>query len=151
VQADGAPSARGTRRPGASKAAIPLRILVVDDNVDAAVSLAMLLRRAGHEIHIAHDGLEAVSQASAHRPDVVVLDIGLPKLNGYDAARRIKAQDGGDNVVLIALTGWGQKEDLRRSKEAQFDHHLTKPVEFAVLVDLLGRVARRRQAGRAEN
>ncbi len=112
------------------------RILVVDDNRDSADSLAMLLRIMGNEVHTAHDGLEAVGAAGVFRPDVVLLDIGLPKLNGYEAGRRIREQQG-KGVVLIALTGWGQEEDRRRSKEAGFDHHMTKPVEFDALQKVL--------------
>ena len=114
-----------------------LRILVVDDNRDAADSVAMLLRLKGHEVRTAHDGLEAVDTAAAFQPDVVLLDIGLPKLNGYDAARRMREQQGGRDTMLVALTGWGQDEDRRRSKEAGFDHHLTKPVDLAALQELL--------------
>jgi CheY-like chemotaxis protein len=113
------------------------RILVVDDNRDAADSLGMLLRLMGNEVHTAHDGLEAVGAAAAFQPDVVLLDIGLPKLNGYEAARRIREQEGGAGVLLVALTGWGQEEDRRRSHEAGFDHHMTKPVDFEVLQKLL--------------
>ena len=113
------------------------RILVVDDNWDAADSLGMLLRMMGHEVHTAHDGPEAVGAAAVFRPDVVLLDIGLPKLNGYEVARRIRKLEGGAGLMLIALTGWGQEEDRRRSKEAGFDHHLTKPVELADLQGLL--------------
>jgi PAS domain S-box-containing protein len=114
------------------------RILVVDDNRDAADSLGLLLRMMGNEVHTAHDGLEAVGAASAFRPDVILLDIGLPKLNGYEVARRIREQEGGSDVLLIALTGWGHDEDRRRSREAGFDRHLTKPVEFRTLQKLLG-------------
>jgi PAS domain S-box-containing protein len=123
---------------GIEKVAAPAkcRILVVDDNQDAADSLAMLLRILGNEVHTAHDGLEAVGAAGVFRPDVVLLDIGLPKLNGYEAGRRIREQQG-KGVVLIALTGWGQEEDRRRSKEAGFDYHMTKPVEFDALQELL--------------
>ena len=130
---------RKGRHGDGEKGAAPARrrILVVDDNRDAADSLAMLLRMMGNEVHTAHDGLEAVGAAAAFQPDVVLLDIGLPKLNGYEAARRIREQAGGSDMVLIALTGWGQEEDRRRSKEAGFDHHLTKPVEFAALQKLL--------------
>jgi DNA-binding response OmpR family regulator len=110
---------------------------VVDDNRDAADSLGMLLRMSGNEVYTAHDGLEAVEAAATFRPDVVLLDIGLPKLNGFEAARRIRAQQGGAAMLLIALTGWGQEEDRRRTKEAGFDHHITKPVEFNVLQKLL--------------
>ncbi len=113
------------------------RVLVVDDNTDSAASLAMLLKLAGNETYTAHDGLEAVKAAERFRPDVVLLDIGLPKLNGRDAARRIREQPWGTNMVLVALTGWGQDEDRRRSQEAGFDHHMVKPVDYADLNRLL--------------
>jgi CheY-like chemotaxis protein len=118
----------------------PRRILVVDDNLDAAESLGMLLEMLGHEVHTAHDGLEAVGAVAQFQPDVVLLDIGLPKLNGYEAARRIREQNGGTGPVLVALTGWGQEEDRRLSKEAGFDHHMTKPVDFADLQKVLGEI-----------
>jgi CheY-like chemotaxis protein len=130
-KSNGAPAAEPARH----------RILVVDDNRDAADSLAMLLSIMGNEVHTAHDGLEAVRAADVFRPDVVLLDIGLPKLNGYEAGRRIREQQG-TVVVLIALTGWGQEEDRRRSKEAGFDHHMTKPVEFEALQKLLADLKR---------
>jgi PAS domain S-box-containing protein len=114
-----------------------LRILVVDDLRDAADSMAMMLRTLGHETSTAYDGLEAVQTAAAFRPHVVLLDIGLPKMNGYDAARHIRNEPWGGNVALVALTGWGQEEDKRRSVEAGFDHHLTKPVAPATLEKLL--------------
>jgi len=113
------------------------RILIVDDNPDAAESLAMLLKLHGHEIHIAHDGLEAVETAGQLRPDLILLDIGLPKVNGYEAARRIRRLPGGLDMVLVALTGWGQDEDRRKSQEAGFDGHLIKPVEPERLTRLL--------------
>jgi PAS domain S-box-containing protein len=113
------------------------RILVVDDNRDAADSLTQMLRMIGHEAHTAYDGLEAVQAASAVRPDVVLLDIGLPKLNGYEAAAQIRQQPWGKGLTLIALTGWGQEEDKHRAFGAGFDHHLTKPVEAAALETLL--------------
>jgi CheY-like chemotaxis protein/anti-sigma regulatory factor (Ser/Thr protein kinase) len=113
------------------------RILVVDDNRDAADSLGMLLRMMGHEVETAHDGLEAVGAAAVFKPDIILLDVGLPRLNGYEAARRIRAQEGGPGIMLIAMTGWGQEEDRRRSREAGFDHHMTKPVEFEVLKRLI--------------
>jgi PAS domain S-box-containing protein len=112
------------------------RILIVDDNRDAADTLGLLLKNLGNEVHIAHDGLEALGAAEEFQPDVVLLDIGMPKMNGYDAARRIRAVRGA-GVVLIAVTGWGQDEDRRRSAEAGFDHHLTKPVNLAALQALL--------------
>ena len=113
-----------------------LLILVVDDNRDAAESLAMLLQMWGHEVRTAHDGLAAVEAAAEFEPDVVLLDIGLPKLNGYDAARQI-SQARRRSMVLVALTGWGQDEDRRRSSEAGFHHHLTKPVELEALQRVL--------------
>ncbi len=113
------------------------RVLVVDDNRDSAISLGMLLQLMGNEVRTAHDGLEAVRAAEVFRPDVVLLDIGLPKLNGYEAARRIREQPGGGDIVLIAVTGWGQEEDRRRSKEAGFNHHMVKPLEPAALEKLL--------------
>jgi PAS domain S-box-containing protein len=115
----------------------PLRILVVDDNTDTAASLAILLNLAGHETRTAHDGLEAVATAEKFRPDVVLLDIGLPRLNGLDACRRIREQPWGKNTFLVALTGWGQEEDRRRSKDAGFDAHVVKPVDYSVLTSLL--------------
>lgn len=113
------------------------RILVVDDNLDSAESLAMLLKHAGHEIRTAHDGLEALEAAEAFRPDVILLDIGMPKLNGIEVARRIRKKPWGGSIVLVALTGWGQQEDRARSREAGFDDHLVKPVEHATLTRLL--------------
>ena len=118
------------------------RILVVDDNRDAAESLALLLQLSGHETHMAHDGLEAVEAAATFKPDVVLLDIGLPKLNGYDVCRRIRQQAGGNGIVLIALTGWGQDEDRRKSQEAGFNGHLVKPVDHSSLTNLLAESAR---------
>jgi CheY-like chemotaxis protein len=113
------------------------RILVVDDNHDAAESLALWLRLSGHEPHIAHDGLEAVEMAAEVRPDLILLDIGLPQINGYEAARRIREQPGGKDVVLIALTGWGQDEDRQRSLESGFDGHMVKPLHPDTLANLL--------------
>ena len=112
------------------------RILVVDDNKDAADSLAHLLRSTGSEVRVAYDGLEAVGSAIAFRPDIVLLDIGLPKLYGYDVARKIR-ESRGKEVLLIAITGWGQEEDRRRAAEAGFDHHFTKPVQFDALLRLI--------------
>ena len=112
------------------------RVLVVDDNYDAAASLAMLLKLMGHEVETAHDGLEAVAKAKTFRANVILLDIGMPRLNGYEAARQIRAQ-GKKGLKLVALTGWGQQEDRRRSEEAGFDAHLVKPVDLTVLTKLL--------------
>jgi signal transduction histidine kinase/ActR/RegA family two-component response regulator len=114
------------------------RILVVDDNIDAAQSLAMLLEVCGHETHMAHDGPDAVDAAERLRPDVILLDIGLPKMNGFEACRQIRQRPWSKDVVIIALTGWGQDVDRQRSRESGFDHHVVKPVEHEMLVKLLG-------------
>ena len=114
------------------------RILVVDDNVDAAESLAALLKTLGHEVQAAFDGEQALVRFQAWGPQVVILDIGMPRLDGLAAARLIRALPGGRSVRLIALTGWGQAGDRERSREAGFDHHLVKPVERAALVEAIG-------------
>lgn len=117
------------------------RILVVDDNRDAVDSLGMLLKVMGYTVQTAYDGLEAVDTAATFQPKIVLLDIGLPRLNGYEAARRIRELTNGRGVLLVALTGWGQEDDRRRSKDAGFDHHLVKPVDPAELQRLLASLA----------
>jgi CheY-like chemotaxis protein len=112
-------------------------VLVVDDNEDSAVTLAMLLREDGHTVEVAHDGERAIAAAAAFRPNAVLLDIGMPDMNGFDACRAIRAQPGGKDIVIAALTGWGQEEDQRRSRDAGFDAHLVKPVEREALAALL--------------
>ena len=107
----------------------------------AADSLTMMLTMMGHDTQKAYDGLEAVQAAAAFRPDVVLLDIGLPKMNGYEAARHIRQQPWGRPMTLIAVTGWGQEEDRRRALEAGCDEHLTKPVDPAALEKLLAVLA----------
>jgi CheY-like chemotaxis protein/two-component sensor histidine kinase len=122
------------------EAAVPkssLRILIVDDNRDGADSLAMLLRFMGNETRTAYDGQEGVDAAEEFRPAVVLLDIGLPTLDGMEACRRIRSQPWGKNIVLIAVTGWGQEEDRRLTHEAGFDHHMVKPVNPTDLMQLL--------------
>lgn len=114
-----------------------VRILVVDDNKDSGDSLAMVLRLKGNEIRTAYDGLEALEIAETFQPELVLLDIGLPKLNGYDVARRIRQQPWGRDMFLVALTGWGQDEDRRQSREAGFNLHLVKPVGISTLETLL--------------
>jgi signal transduction histidine kinase/ActR/RegA family two-component response regulator len=127
-------------------AATVFRILIVDDNRDAADMLAMLLQLSGHETHTAHDGVEAVEATSRLQPDLVLLDIGLPRLNGYEAARRIREQHKQRGCpVLVALTGWGQDEDRRRSEEAGFDAHLVKPMDEMALRKLLVDIGARKQ------
>jgi len=113
------------------------RVLVVDDNVDSVESLAMLLRMMGHEVETASDGASGLEKAATFKPDVAILDIGLPKVNGYEVARQIREQQWSKNVTLVALTGWGQEQHRRRSEESGFNHHLTKPVEFDVLQEIL--------------
>jgi CheY-like chemotaxis protein len=120
----------------------PRRILIVDDNRDSARSLAMLMTLGGHEVHLAHDGLEAVSAAATVQPDVVLLDIGLPKLDGYQAARRIRERAGARHPILIAITGWGQDKDRRRAEESGFDAHMVKPVDHRALSALLAEAPR---------
>jgi signal transduction histidine kinase/ActR/RegA family two-component response regulator len=127
--------------------AVRRRILVVDDNEDAAEWLATVLRLHGHETHVAHDGLEAVTTAERIRPDAVLLDIGLPRLDGYEACRRIRAQSRGRDLLLVALTGWGQDEDRQESRDAGFDAHLVKPVDDEVLLKLLASLPSGTSAG----
>jgi PAS domain S-box-containing protein len=140
VQARQEPSGDGERTRGGPRC----RILVADDLRDSVESLAMMLRLAGHDIQAAHDGLAAVQAAATFRPDVVLLDIGMPRMNGYEAARHIRGQPWGKDMALIALTGWGLEEDRRRALEAGFDHHLTKPVDPAALEKLIAMIAPRR-------
>jgi two-component system CheB/CheR fusion protein len=109
------------------------RILVVDDNETAAKMLGMLLEALGNEVRTAFDGLAALDMAGEFRPDIVLLDIGMPKIDGYEVARRFRQESWGQQVVLAALTGWGQEEDKRRARAAGFDHHFVKPIEPAVL------------------
>lgn len=113
------------------------RILVVDDHSDAAESLSELLELTGHDVHTVHDGLAALDAAESLRPDAVLLDIGLPGMSGYDIARQIRRQPWGRRLLLVALTGWGQAKDRRRSREAGFDRHLVKPIDFGELEELL--------------
>ncbi len=122
-------AARGPGERDRRAAPIPRRVLVVDDNVDAALSLSRLLQAAGHEVEAVHDGQAALVNAPRWRPDVILLDIGLPGIDGYEVARRLRAQPETKETTLVALTGYGQDEDRRRSQEAGFDHHLVKPVE----------------------
>jgi CheY-like chemotaxis protein len=113
----------------------------VDDNRDAAISLAMLLQLAGHETHTAHDGQEAYEAALRLTPDLLLLDIGMPKMNGYEVCKAIRQQPWGKDIIIVALTGWGQVEDRRRSAEAGFDSHLVKPVQYSDLTKVLEQLA----------
>lgn len=134
-EAAGPQSAGGVDEQAAQSSS--LRILIVDDNRDSADSLGMLLRIMGSDTRTAYDGQEGVDLAGVFRPDVVLLDIGLPKLDGHEACRRIRKESWGKHTVLIAMTGWGQEEDRRRSHEAGFDHHMVKPVAPQELMKLL--------------
>jgi CheY-like chemotaxis protein/two-component sensor histidine kinase len=118
------------------------RVLVVDDNTDAAESVAMLLRLWGHAVRVAHTGPEALRAAEEYQPDVVVLDIGLPGMDGYEVARRLRERPHFQKTVLAALTGYGQADDRRRSEDAGFDHHLTKPVAPDALQTIIAQAAR---------
>ena len=119
------------------KSSSQLRILIVDDNRDSADSLAMLFEITGNQTYLAHDGLEALEAIESHRPEVVLLDIGLPKLDGHEVCRRVREQPWGKDIVIIALTGWGQEDDRRKSEEAGFNSHLVKPVDYDKLLRLL--------------
>jgi len=113
-------------------------VVVVDDNLDAAESMAMLLRNVGHEVRIEHDGLAAIKELTRELPDIVLLDIGLPGISGYEVAKRLRQHPGGESVRIYAMTGYGQEDDRRRSMEAGFDGHLVKPVipsDLFALVD----------------
>ena len=127
--------------PVASKAnvvaATPRRILVTDDNRDAAKSLALLLRYSGHEVETAYDGRQAIAKAEVWRPDVMLLDLGMPEMNGYDVCRSIRQTPWGKGIRIVALTGWGQEQDRRNTLEAGFDAHLVKPVDASALGDVL--------------
>jgi CheY-like chemotaxis protein/two-component sensor histidine kinase len=123
--------------PSATAPLTNRRILIVDDNRDAATSLAILLKMSGNQIYTAHDGVDACLVAEEQRPDLVLLDIGLPTLNGYEVCRKLRAQPWGRSMVLVALTGWGHEADRRKSSEAGFDGHLVKPVDPAALGQLL--------------
>ncbi len=116
------------------------RILIVDDNRDAAISLGMLLELSGYKIETAYDGSGAIDVAARFHPHVVLLDIGLPGLDGYEVARRMRREPWGKQVTLVAVTGWGQAEDRERSRDAGFDAHLLKPVDHDALVKLLAEI-----------
>jgi CheY-like chemotaxis protein len=113
------------------------RILVVDDNLDSAQSLAMVLRVTGNEVRVAHDGQTALQVGKEFRPELVLLDIGLPGMDGYEVARRMREMPETKDSLLVAQTGWGQEEDRRRSKDAGFHHHLVKPLEPGAVQALL--------------
>ena len=120
---------------------LPQRILVVDDNRDAAESLAKILRLVGNDVEVAFDGAAAVTAAAQFSPDVVLLDLGMPTLDGYAAARAIRGSSAGNSVTLVAMTGWGRDTDRQRTREAGFDEHLVKPVDPVALLSYLSSLA----------
>lgn len=146
VNADSAPSTVAEPQ-GLGGSSGRSRILIVDDNLDSARSLAEVLSLTGNETFVAHDGVEAVAAAEMQRPDVILLDIGLPKLNGYDACRQIRMKPWAANILIIALTGWGQEEYRRKSAEAGFDGHLVKPVDLTELMKLLTDASAQKSVG----
>jgi DNA-binding response OmpR family regulator len=115
----------------------PVRVLVVDDNRDSAESLSLLVQLAANDVSVAYDGEQALKMADELEPDVVLLDIGLPKMNGYDVAREIRRQRWASGTQLVAITGWGQAEDKSLSRQAGIDHHLVKPVDPDALFGLI--------------
>jgi len=123
-----------------SESSTERRVLIVDDNLDSADSLAMLLEITGNKTFMAHDGVEALAMVEKHRPEVMLLDIGLPKLDGHEVCRRVREMPWGRDIVIIALTGWGQEDDRRKSEEAGFNGHLVKPVDYDQLLELLGKL-----------
>jgi CheY-like chemotaxis protein len=137
VSAQPADAPAGTHAADEPSPRRDVRILVVDDNRDAALSLATFLRITGNEVRTAHDGNDAIAAATSFRPHVMVLDIGMPGRNGYDVARHMREQPWGKDILLVAVTGWGQDEDRRRSDEAGFDAHLVKPIDPAEIERLL--------------
>jgi CheY-like chemotaxis protein len=133
----------------APSAVRPLNILVVDDNPDAAETLALVLQSAGHEVRVAGDGLDALEAAKASRPEVVLLDLGMPGMNGFEAAHRLQADPSARPELLIALTGWSSDDDRKRTRAAGFAHHITKPADPAALLALLDEFAATRARGAA--
>jgi CheY-like chemotaxis protein len=113
----------------------------VDDSVDTAESLAMLLQECGHEVRIAHDGPTAIEMAVDCRPEIVLLDIGLPGFDGFEVAKRVRQEPSLDHMVLVAMTGYGQESDRQRSHDAGFDHHLSKPADFGKVQQILATIS----------
>jgi CheY-like chemotaxis protein len=140
-------SAPAPRAHDDAAAAVGCRVLIADDNIDAGAMMELMLTLKGHEVRVASDGLQAVTIAGSFAPDIAFLDIGMPRLDGYEVARRIRDLLG-RRVTLVALTGWGQDEDKRRAFEAGFDHHLTKPPEPEVLDRVLAQCLDSRDADR---
>lgn len=142
-----APAPVAAAAPPVDATAGALRILVVDDNIDAAETLQALLEMNGHVVTVAHDGAEALRHAEARLPQVVFLDIGLPDMSGFEAAGAMRRIAGMEGATLVALTGWGAEQDRQRSRQAGFDHHLTKPADFGIVENLIRDVTARMRAG----
>ena len=115
----------------------PIKVMVVDDNRDAAILMGRLLRTLGNDVQVVHDGFSALEMAQQFRPDAVLLDIGLPEMDGYDTARMLRELPACKDVLIIAVTGWGQEEDREKGRLAGFDHHVVKPADSATLMELL--------------
>jgi DNA-binding response OmpR family regulator len=148
VAEDLSPAANAsTVQPGA---VVPRRILIADDNQDSAISLALLLNAKGHETRTAHDGVDALAIADEFRPEFVLLDIGMPRLNGYDTARQLRKKSWAQGMFLVALTGWGQQRDRQFSLDAGFDSHLVKPVDLAEIDRLLAMLGEKSAGHRAQ-
>jgi CheY-like chemotaxis protein len=133
--------------PAAAPAVPGLRILVVDDNQDSACSMTLLLELQGHQVNVAHAGQAALKIAGEFRPDVILLDIGMPGMNGYEVARQLRVQDTFADTVLVAVTGYGRASDVKQTEAAGFDHHLVKPIDYEKLQSLL---AARASKGRSD-
>jgi CheY-like chemotaxis protein len=137
-----APAPKAARdEPQQSGQPRPLLVLIADDNRDSADSLGMLLELSGHEVVLAHDGLAALAIAAERKPDAALLDIGMPGMDGFQVAAGIRREPWGADMMLIAITGWGQQDAKRLARSAGFDHHLTKPMDTAVLESLLAGIA----------
>jgi signal transduction histidine kinase len=149
VPKDAAPEASRTPAPSVAPR-VPLRILIVDDNVDAADSVAWLMRQQAHEVRTAHDGRSALEMANDFRPQVIVLDLGLPELDGYEVSRRLRATPDTREALIIAVSGYGQDEDRRRSTQAGFDYHFIKPVNFETLLGVIREAHDRNQSEELE-
>jgi CheY-like chemotaxis protein len=136
---DAADAETSLGRPANTVAGAQLRarILIADDNRDAARGLALMLAMEGHEVRTAYDGVEALQIAEDFLPEVVLLDIGMPRLDGYETARRLRQRPGGESIFLVAQTGWGQEDDKQRAKQAGFDRHLVKPLDPDALNQVL--------------
>jgi len=128
-----------------TSAITPRRILIVDDNEDAANMMAMLLGRSGHEVHVAHNGQQALEEGEQILPQLILMDLGMPVMDGYAACRAIRRTPWGSTLPIVALSGWGQPEDRIRTKEAGFDEHLVKPITGAALLATVASLEKRGQ------